>query len=194
LKALLVIALALLVTGCASSERFLWEEYTNEGLAAFRAGQFNRAEAYLNRAAQKAEELGPVEMGRSLNNLGELNRRRAQAASGAERRARAAEAERLFRRSLAVKEAGIGPDSPDVATTLNNLAQLYAADGRVQDAMPLLERSLAIQEKTLDAEHPALARTLRGLAAMYRTVGRDHDAFVLETRAHLLRAIETPRE
>jgi tetratricopeptide (TPR) repeat protein len=192
LKAVVVIALALVVAGCASSERFLWEEYTNEGLAAFRAGQFNRAESYLSRAAEKADELGPVEMGRSLNNLGELNRRRAQTASGAERRARAAEAERLFRRSLAVKETAIGPDSPDVATTLNNLAQLYADQGRVQDAMPLLERSLAIQEKTFDPEHPALGRTLRGLAAVYRALGRDHDAFVLETRAHLLRDIEAP--
>ena len=194
MKAVVVIALALVVAGCASSERFLWEEYTNEGLAAFRTGQFNRAEAYLNRAAQKAEELGPVEMGRSLNNLGELNRRRAQAASGAERRARAAEAERLFRRSLAVKETGIGPDSPDVATTLNNLAQLYADQSRLQEAMPLLERSLAIQEKTLDPEHPALGRTMRALATLYRALGRDHDAFVLETRAHLLRDIDAPGE
>lgn len=190
MKAAAVLGLALLVAGCALSERARWEDYTDQGLASFRGGQYNRAEAYLNRAAREAEALGPVEMGRSLNNLGELNRRRARTAPDAQRRARLAEAERLFRRALAVKEVGIGPDSPDVATTLNNLARLYTDEGRLEEAIPLLERSLAIQEKALDTEHPLLGRTLRSLAAVYRAVGRDHDAFVLEARAHLLRDVD----
>ena len=43
---------------------------------------------------------------------------------------------------LAEKE--FGPDHPHVAASLNNLAELYRAQGRYADAEPLYERSLAI--------------------------------------------------
>jgi tetratricopeptide (TPR) repeat protein len=173
---------ALLVAGCASSERLLWEEYTSAGLQAYGAGQYGRAEMFLNRAAKKAEDLGPQELGRSLNNLAELARRQG----------RAAEAEHLFARALAVKEAGLGRDHPDVATSLNNLAQVYVAQGRDVAAVPLLERSLGIQEKTLDPEHPVLRRTLTLLAVVYRHLGRADEAFILDVRAHLLREDPAP--
>ncbi len=38
---------------------------------------------------------------------------------------RYAEAEPLYKRSLAIREKALGPDHPDVATALNNLAELY---------------------------------------------------------------------
>jgi tetratricopeptide (TPR) repeat protein len=163
----------------------LWEEYTDAGLGAYRAGQYTRASMYLNRAAEKAEELGPEELGRSLNNLAELARRRG----------RIAEAERLFARALAVKET-LGRDHPSVATSLNNLAQLYIAQRRDEEAIPLLERSLTIQEKTLDPEHPALRRTLVALGDAYRRLGRADDAFIADVRVRLLReeAADAPRE
>jgi tetratricopeptide (TPR) repeat protein len=178
-----LVAAALVLTACGSSARLLWEEYTSAGLGAYRAGQYNRAAMYLNRAAQKAEELGPLELGRSLNNLGELARLRGQTA----------EAERLFLRALAVKEL-LGPDSPEVATSLNNLAQVYITEGRDTDAIPLLERSLTIQEKALDPEHPALRRTLIVLGEVYRRVGRSEDAFITDVRARMLREEEPSRE
>ena len=165
------------VAGCASSERLLWEEYTSTGLQEFGAGRYSRAERYLTMAEQKAETLGPQEHGRSLNNLGELARRRGNAK----------EAERLFLRALAVKETGLGVNHPDVATTLNNLGQLYVAQQRDADAVALLERSLMIQEMALDHEHPALRRTLTLLADVYRRLGRDQDAFIAEVRKRLLR-------
>ena len=169
-------ALALVLAGCASSAKLLWEEYTNAGLSAARAGQYTRASMFLNRAAQKAEELGPQELGRSLNNLAELARRRGQTA----------EAERLFLRALAVKEV-LGKDHPDVATSLNNLAAMYIAQGRETEAIPLLERSLTIQEQALDPEHPALRRTLVVLGDAYRHAGRAEDAFITDVRVRMLR-------
>jgi tetratricopeptide (TPR) repeat protein len=172
----------LLLAGCAPNARFLWEEYTSAGIAAARAAQYRRAEMFLNRAAQKAEELGPQELGRSLNNLAEVYRRQG----------RPAEAERFFKRALAVKEVGLGRDHTDVAYSLNNLAQLYLGQGREKEAAPLLERSLVIQEKALDPEHPALARTLTTLAEAYRRLGRSNDAFLLEVRAHMLREAPAP--
>ena len=59
---------------------------------------------------------------------------------------RYADAEPLYRRSLAILEAKLGPDHPDVATGLNNLAALYRAQGRYAEAEPLYRRSLAIRE------------------------------------------------
>jgi tetratricopeptide (TPR) repeat protein len=175
-------ALVLALAGCASSAKLLWEEYTNAGLGAARAGQYNRASMFLNRAAQKAEELGPQELGRSLNNLAELARRRGQTE----------EAERLFMRALAVKEV-LGKDHPDVATSLNNLAAMYIAQGRETEAIPLLERSLTIQERALDPEHPALRRTLVVLGDAYRHTGRAEDAFITDVRVRMLREEEDRR-
>jgi tetratricopeptide (TPR) repeat protein len=167
----------LVFAGCASSERLLFEEYTSAGLQAYGAGQYGRAERYLTRAAEKAELLGPQEHGRSLNNLGELARRRGNVS----------EAERAFLRSLAVKEAGLGPEHPDVATTHNNLAQVYVSQQREAEAAMLLERSLKIQEKALDDAHPGLRRTLTMLVEVYRRLGRDEDAFIAEVRRRMLR-------
>ena len=43
---------------------------------------------------------------------------------------RYAEAERLYKRALAIKEKALGPEHPHVASNLNNLAELYRARGR----------------------------------------------------------------
>ena len=53
---------------------------------------------------------------------------------------RLAEAEPLYRRALAIDEASFGPDHPDVATDLNNLAQLLQATNRLAEAEPLMRR------------------------------------------------------
>ena len=39
----------------------------------------------------------------------------------------------------------LGPNHPDVATSLNNLARLYYAHGRYAEAEPLYKRSLGIR-------------------------------------------------
>jgi tetratricopeptide (TPR) repeat protein len=60
----------------------------------------------------------------------------------------------LYTRALAISERALGPDDPDVATSLNNLAALYRAQGRYADAEPLYKRALAIDEKALGPDHP----------------------------------------
>jgi CHAT domain-containing protein len=82
----------------------------------------------------------------------------------------------MYKRSLAIKEKAFGPDHPDVALSLNNLAQLYHAQGRYTDAEPMYKRSLTIREKTLGADHPDVAASLNNLAELYRTQGRYADA------------------
>ena len=66
------------------------------------------------------------------------------------------EAERL-QRSLAIREKVLGPEHPDVATALSNLAFLYYTQGRYAEVEPLYQRSLAIREKALGQEHPDVA-------------------------------------
>ena len=70
---------------------------------------------------------------------------------------RYSEAEPLYKQSLAIREKVLGPNHPDVAATLNGLAELYRAQGRYADAEPLYKRSLAIREKALGPDHPDVA-------------------------------------
>jgi tetratricopeptide repeat protein len=44
---------------------------------------------------------------------------------------------------LAIREQAVGPDHPETATSLNNLASFYQAQGRYTDALPIVERTLA---------------------------------------------------
>ncbi len=58
--------------------------------------------------------------------------------------ARLTDAKALEERALAITEAAYGPDHPDVATRLNNLAQILRDLGQPEGARPLQERALAI--------------------------------------------------
>ena len=69
----------------------------------------------------------------------------------------------------ALKEAeGFGPEAPRLATSLNNLGELYRVQGRYAEAEPLYKRALAIVEKALGPEHPHVATGLYELATLYR--------------------------
>ena len=82
-----------------------------------------------------------------------------------------AEAVPLAQRAVELAEKQFGPEHPDVATSLNNIALIYQAQGRYAEAEPLLKRSLAIREKTLGPEHPDVATSLNILAELYRVQG-----------------------
>ncbi len=82
-----------------------------------------------------------------------------------------AEARRLFQRALAISESALGPEHPNTATSLNNLAGLLQAQGDLAGARPLYERALAIREKALGPEHPDTATSLNNLAALLQDQG-----------------------
>ena len=67
---------------------------------------------------------------------------------------RSPEAEPLYQHALTIYENRLGAEHLDTATSLNNLALLYAREGRYEQAEPLYQRALAICEKRLGAEHP----------------------------------------
>ncbi len=86
-----------------------------------------------------------------------------------------------------IYEKALGPAHPEVATSLNNLAALYAAQGRYAEAEPLYKRALAIREKALGPAHPNVADSLENYAAVLRKTGRTTEAANLEARANAIR-------
>ena len=56
-----------------------------------------------------------------------------------------AQAEPLYKRSLAIREKALGPDHPDVATSLENVAVLYRKTGREKAVEELEKRAAAIR-------------------------------------------------
>ena len=77
-----------------------------------------------------------------------------------------AEAEPLALQALEVSLKKNGPDHPDTATSLNNLAELYRTQAKYDLAEPLYERALAIYEKVLGPDHPSTIQTRENLAQM----------------------------
>ena len=71
-----------------------------------------------------------------------------------ESQGRYAEAEPLYKRSLAIVEKALGPDHPDVGTVAQQPRRLYRSQGRYAEAEPLFKRTLAICEKALGPDHP----------------------------------------
>ncbi len=82
----------------------------------------------------------------------------------------------------------LGPDHPEVAASLNNLAGLYYKQGKYAKAEPLQKRALAIREKALGPEHPQVATSLENYAPLLRKTGRTTEAAKLEARAKAIRA------
>jgi tetratricopeptide (TPR) repeat protein len=82
----------------------------------------------------------------------------------------------LYEEFARLIEDRLGPEHPDTATSLNNLAGLYLEQGRYEEAEPLYERALEIRERVLGPEHPDTAMILNNLAELYREQGRYEEA------------------
>ena len=80
-------------------------------------------------------------------------------------------AEPLVKRALAIDEKTLGPEHPDTAQSLNDLAVLYKSQGLYSNAEPLYQRALVIREKALGPEHPDTSSSLNNLAGLYDNQG-----------------------
>jgi CHAT domain-containing protein/Tfp pilus assembly protein PilF len=89
----------------------------------------------------------------------------------------------LAQRALAITEKALGPEYPDIAVALNNLAELYRATGAYAKAGPLFQRALAITKRALGPEHPDTAAVLNNLATLYQATGAYVEAEQLYRRA-----------
>jgi CHAT domain-containing protein/Tfp pilus assembly protein PilF len=93
----------------------------------------------------------------------------------------------IAERALETRERELGPDHPDVAAAINNLAVLYANKGEYAKAEPLYQRALVIREKALGPEHPDVAQSLNNLAILYKSRGEFAKAEPLYQRALLIK-------
>ena len=95
-----------------------------------------------------------------------------ETASYLQARGRYPEAEPLYLRALHIREQQLGPKHPDVANSLNNLANLYADQGKYEEAEPLYRRALTIREQQFGSEHSDVADSLNNLAILYYQQGK----------------------
>jgi tetratricopeptide (TPR) repeat protein len=88
-----------------------------------------------------------------------------------------------LREALTLREAALGADAPDVASTLTSLAGLYAAGDDYDAAEPLLRRALAIREKVYGADDRRTALSRNNLALLLAAEGRSAEAEMLYLQA-----------
>ena len=89
----------------------------------------------------------------------------------------------VAKEALKVAEDTFGPDNPKVATSLNNIAELYVIKGTYDEIEPLYKRALEINEKALGPDNPDVAISLNNLAELYYNQGRYTEAEPLYKRA-----------
>ena len=94
-----------------------------------------------------------------------------------------AKAEPLLQEALRIRQKVLGPEHPDTATSLNNLAALYQAMGEYAKAEPLYQEALRIRQKVLGPEHPDTATSLDNLALLEFDLGRIDEATALARQA-----------
>jgi tetratricopeptide (TPR) repeat protein len=103
----------------------------------------------------------------SSKDLSEADRL-SQQADNLYREGRYDEAISLAVRELSIREKVLGANDPDIAISLNLLAQLYQAKGDYRRAEPLLLRALRIYEKAHGTEHPDTATALKHLREKFQ--------------------------
>ena len=108
---------------------------------------------------------------------------------------RTVEAERMYRRALAMIESS--PDMPvrvrrQHAVVLSNLARLRKQQAAAAEAGALFQRALASAEIGYGPAHPFVKTCLRDYSTMLREIGRKDEARDFEKRASRI-AAEPPR-
>jgi nephrocystin-3 len=96
------------------------------------------------------------------------------------------EAQPLMEKALQIDEKIYGPDHPNVAIRLNNLAQLLQAKNRLKEAELLMKRALSIDEKYYGHDHPEIAISLNNLALLLQATNRLKEAIPLMERAVII--------
>ena len=74
--------------------------------------------------------------------------------------------------ALRIKRAALGDVHPSVATTRNNMGNVYASQGRYAEALEAYEYALRIRRAALGDDHPELGSTRNNIGAVYFSQGR----------------------
>lgn len=79
----------------------------------------------------------------------------------------------LAQQVVTALEKSAGPGSREVASALNNEAELYNKLHRYAEAEPLYKRSLAIRQQVLGPDHPDTIKSMNRLAELFHAEGKD---------------------
>jgi tetratricopeptide (TPR) repeat protein len=175
-----VFCLVLGAAPAAAQDAAVWQKYVEDAKAAYQQKDYGRSEQLLGAALLEAAKFGPDDprVAVTLHNQANL-----AAAQG-----KAAAAEPLYRRALALLQKARGDDHPQVAMARLGLADFLTGQGRTADAEPEYRRALECLEQALGAAHPIVASALDRYAAMLRRAERPAEAEPLEARARAIRA------
>ena len=97
------------------------------------------------------------------------------------------EAARVGERAVSIGEQAFGPDHPDFASDLHNLALVYKDLGNYVRALSLAQQAVGIMEKARGPDHPDTAHALTNLANVYDSLGDYSRALSLHQRALAIR-------
>ncbi len=124
---------------CTSVSDEEWWKYIHAGMKAYQQGRYTDAETSWLAALEEAKQFGDedVRLATSLNNLALLYNTQGQYG----------QAEPLYLRALAILEKTLGPEHPNVASGLENYADLLRKTDRNAEADKLEERARAIRSK-----------------------------------------------
>ena len=91
-------------------------------------------------------------------------------------------AETYQEQALAIQKKLLGPNHPEVAQSLNNLAHIYTALGESKEAVPLYQQAATVWENAGELERHNLATALKNLAELYDSQRRHAEAELLYRR------------
>jgi tetratricopeptide (TPR) repeat protein len=167
ISTMLVAFVVAVEVACAARAQTLWERSMDAGERANVDGRYHEAERQYLIALSEARNFGHDDdrLAISLYQLSVLYIRQARYYRAQDKYA---EAQRLARESLSIREQVYGSEHPRVALVLNILAAALLEYGSYSEAKPLLNRALEINEKALGAEHPNVGANLLNLAKLDR--------------------------
>ena len=91
-----------------------------------------------------------------------------------------------YQRALTIMEGALGPEHPDVASTLHNMGTLsYMRLHRLEEALTYCRRALAIREQALGPRHPLVASSISTIGLVLADQGE-----LPEAQAHHERALD----
>lgn len=114
----------------------------------------------------KTEKFNFLEASYLLNRSGRYLYERAQYRTAAE----------FYEQSLTIQIKILGEAHPDLIECVNNLVELYDAEGRFKDAEALAEKSFTILQNTDNPNVIQLANSLHNLGLVYESQGRYNEA------------------
>ena len=94
---------------------------------------------------------------------------------------------KVAKKALSIATRTFGPNHPDVALSMHNLAMPYQVIGKYAEAESLHKRALVIWEKAHGEDHPDVAYSLSALAQLYESRGNYVEAEPLHKRALAIR-------